>query len=452
MLKKIGVTNFKVIKDSGLLELKPLTVLIGRNSSGKSSLIETLDWLGQAIDNGADAATERFQRIGDVINGWTSADTSRTFGVRLFLDPEDVSAGEEVCYEIKVASDNLGDLPKVVYEQLSAETRDGSIVSIQTSGGTRQRRVNLEVIAKLSDETEDYLNNEEEDEIYEALTDDRSEDEANKDEEAQWKAEIPFISKETEFEYKWLPSTNPDRLALSEVEAVEDRAGDLVRDFLERAVFLRLSPRSIASFTPPRMKHSPRLLDDEGYRLAALLGELDQETIEILIEKLSFIIEGANNLEAHHPGSPADRRYFTFIEASSDGEILLQIPAWVLSEGTRRVTAILAILLHDNPPPLLCIEEIENGLDPWTIKYILDELTSAVERGTQVILTSHSPYLLNLFPSENIIFCDRQLDQVIFTSADKLPGLELVETRMGTGDLYASRYFHESRVNMEADE
>lgn len=223
MLKKIGVKNFKVIKDSGLLELKPLTVLIGRNSSGKSSLIETLDWLGQAIDNGAEAATERFQRIGDVINGWKNTEPSGTFGVTLFLDPEDISAGEEVCYEIKVGSDELGNLPKVVYEQLSAKTGDKSVVSIQTSGETRQRRVNLEVIAKVSDEADGYLSNEEEDEIYEDPTDDRDEDEANKDEEAQWEAEIPFISKETEFEYKWLPSTNPDRLALSEVEAVEDK-------------------------------------------------------------------------------------------------------------------------------------------------------------------------------------------------------------------------------------
>ena len=221
--------------------------------------------------------------------------------------------------------------------------------------------------------------------------------------------------------------------------------GALLKDFLERSVFLRLSPRAIASFAPARKKFSPRLLDEEGLGLAELLGQLDEETLAILVERLSLIIEGASNLHTHKPESPADRRYFTFVESQSGKET--QIPVWVLSEGTRRVTAILAVLLHDNPPPLLCIEEVENGLDPWTLSYLIDELASATIRGTQIILTTHSPYLLNMVPLENIILCDRQANSAVFSVGSTLQGLDTISERMGLGDLYANRYLHRSSQN-----
>jgi predicted ATPase len=190
------------------------------------------------------------------------------------------------------------------------------------------------------------------------------------------------------------------------------------------------------------MQRSPRLLDDEGLRLAELLGELDEEKLEILVEKLSVIINGIQRVNTHKPQSPADRRYFTLSESSAGGEPL-EIPSWVLSEGTRRMTAILALLLHKNPPPLLCMEEVENGLDPWTLRFLLDELAGAINRGTtQVILTTHSPYLLDMLEPENIILCDRKDYGVEFYAADRLPDTSTLRLKMGLGQLYKDQYLY----------
>ena len=422
MLKQIQVKNFKVIKDSSLLDLQPLTVLIGRNGSGKSSLIEALDWIGLAVAEGAEVATEPFQNINNVLSGWRTK-KSPNLSIKLVIDPQDISAGEGVVYQIEVNAAKDSGMPAIVSEDLVVKNRDGESPLIRTIGDARQRRFNVGITDKPN------------------VTDVRE----RKDRELETLA--PTI-----FEEEWVAITNPDRLALSDMDPVRERAGDFVKEFLERAVFLRLNPRSIASFTSPRMRYSPRLLDDEGSRLASLLGTLDEETLEILVEKLAFIIKGANSLESHSPSGPADRRYFTFVESLGSRKAPLKVPAWLLSEGTRRVTAILAVLLHDKPPPLLCIEEIENGLDPWTIKYVLDELTGAVERGTQVIITTHSPYLLNLFPPDNILFCDRTSQGVTFTAVSELPDLEVVQTRMGVGDLYANRFLHNKRAEMGGEE
>lgn len=43
ILRDVTIRNFKAIRDSQRLKLTPLTVLIGNNGSGKSSLIEALE-------------------------------------------------------------------------------------------------------------------------------------------------------------------------------------------------------------------------------------------------------------------------------------------------------------------------------------------------------------------------------------------------------------------------
>ena len=85
-----------------------------------------------------------------------------------------------------------------------------------------------------------------------------------------------------------------------------------------------------------------------------------------------------------------------------------KIPGWLLSTGTLRILALLAILRHPNPPPVIVIEEVENGLDPRTLNLLVDEIRRVVEGGTtQVILTTHSPYLLDLLTLSQIIVVER---------------------------------------------
>ncbi len=49
MLKSWSIQNFKPILDSGELQLKPVTILAGRNSSGKSSLIQSILMIAQTL-------------------------------------------------------------------------------------------------------------------------------------------------------------------------------------------------------------------------------------------------------------------------------------------------------------------------------------------------------------------------------------------------------------------
>ena len=49
MIDKIHLKNFKVLRDTGELEIKPITFLVGPNSSGKTSLIQAILALRQTV-------------------------------------------------------------------------------------------------------------------------------------------------------------------------------------------------------------------------------------------------------------------------------------------------------------------------------------------------------------------------------------------------------------------
>lgn len=49
-MEKISIQNYRSIRDSGQIELKPLTVMVGRNSAGKSSFIRLFPLLKQTLE------------------------------------------------------------------------------------------------------------------------------------------------------------------------------------------------------------------------------------------------------------------------------------------------------------------------------------------------------------------------------------------------------------------
>jgi predicted ATPase len=401
MIQSIRLRNFKVVKDSGVLPIQPMTVFVGRNGTGKSSIVESLDWTGRAVDVGAEAATEPFRQMRDVLRDPDQTadgnlNESRSWSLSLVLDPLDASLEGTLKYFISVGVDASGVLPQIMRESLRLRGEDSGLRLIRTdrSTGTRQRRSRTSV--KRSTE---------------AAEDER-----------------PF---------EWTSTLDPDRPTLSFMGSADELPGVALKSFLERMVFLRLSPKAIASFAPARQPRSARILDDEGLGLAQMLGELDSDTLDILIEKLRFVIEGTSALDSHKPVGPADRRYFSFKESQGLDKPIRSIPSWVLSEGTRRMTAILACLLHPRPPSLLCIEEVENGLDPWTLQYLLNELAAATQRNIQIILSSHSPYFLDRLPLDSVIYCERKGGSARFVPLGQHSELISIYQRMGVGDLYA---------------
>src|ERR1022692_331080 len=67
-----------------------------------------------------------------------------------------------------------------------------------------------------------------------------------------------------------------------------------------------------------------------------------------------------------------------------------------LSDGTLRFLLLLTILATPDPPPLIAIDEPESGLHPSMLPIIAEFAAQAATR-TQVILSTHSPQMLDAF-------------------------------------------------------
>ncbi|MEM7807467.1 MAG: AAA family ATPase [Planctomycetota bacterium] len=98
----------------------------------------------------------------------------------------------------------------------------------------------------------------------------------------------------------------------------------------------------------------------------------------------------------------------------SDGTVM---PAAQASDGLLLVLAYLAVLHLPEPPRLLLVEEPENGVHPKRLQEVLGILRQLVaESGeTQVVMTTHSPYVLDEFEPHEVTICSKNPDGSVAT-------------------------------------
>jgi predicted ATPase len=349
-LSEVQIQRFKAAFKPKPIALRRFNVVIGRNGSGKSTLLEALQWIDVTIRRDAREACDRYFGIRDLINLRSQAE-------QLFFELTLTWSGQEppIRYRVRVEDDD--GLPLIAREELSP---------VRGRGRPKEK--------------DRYL-----------WTDKSGERLVGRG------SGIPF--------------RDPDRLALGQLSAFLGRqvpALAFLGTFWAHAVFLRLSPNRLARGSFGTRKSFEPLLDEEGQTLPALLTELGNDQRGDLVEALQEILPGIRDVNVSHADRGRDTQVnYSLLEQmpyqGRTGRSSFAIPSWMLSEGTRRITAILALLARDPPPSLLCIEEIENGLDPWTVRIVLRHLQSAADRGTQVILTTHSPWVLDDVPMDSIL-------------------------------------------------
>ncbi len=181
-------------------------------------------------------------------------------------------------------------------------------------------------------------------------------------------------------------------------------------------------------------------LEEDVSNLGLMLNKLrsEPESKTELIRHLKMFYAGAEDILTPIQGGLIDLR----IEEGNG----TTIPASRLSDGTLRWLSILTILLHPDPPPLVCIEEPELGLHPDMIQPLAKLLISASER-MQLVVTTHSDDLideLSGMPSA-VIVCEKQGGSSVLRKLDSEELSEwLARYRLGelwrTGEIGGNRW------------
>ena len=138
-------------------------------------------------------------------------------------------------------------------------------------------------------------------------------------------------------------------------------------------------------------------------------------------------------------------------EPMPDGRLLLQIKdapfekpvlAKFASDGTMKMLAYLTLLYDPEPPRFIGIEEPENFLHPRLLPELAEECRAASER-SQLLITSHSPFLLNAMRAEEVRVLYR--DEQGFTQAVRASDIqgipEFIKANASLGHLWMEGHF-----------
>ncbi|MEO8391424.1 MAG: AAA family ATPase [Chloroflexota bacterium] len=386
-IKSMRLKNFKAIRDTGEIEFAPFTVLIGNNGSGKSSLIEGLETFQTIVERGLDEAMNRWRGIENIRNRAAVLSTSEAeeeaTDVEEPPDETDYVAQYGHADEEAEAPQDVGFAP--ISFLFSQETTDGIVsfeVDINSSPNADALFIEIEKVRLNATILQQRI-----------------------------KSGLLLVPAR---EDKLRDFQNGESL-FSEIDSVP-LEGKLFAQAIKRWQFALLNPDAMVNPVPRTRTGKEIRLTRNGSNIAEYLLDIrlydaaNGTTIfDDIVDTLRYVLPYAEDLQ---PNVTSELERSAYLQLT-EGEF--KVPGWLLSSGTLRIVALLALLRHPQPPPLIVIEEIENGLDPRTINLIMQEIMEITESGkSQVIVTTHSPYLLDLIPLENIIVVERIDGQPIF--------------------------------------
>lgn len=414
------IKNFRALKDVTLGKLwtlqhaeplTPMTVVIGKNGVGKSSLFDAFGFLADCLKQGVEEACDArgrggFERI-------RSQGQNGPIEFEIYYK-EDGSA-RPITYEVSIDLD-ASNRPYIKKERL------------------RQRRKN---------QTRGWP--------FSFLILNEGKGTAWKGEEAGLKIEeldadldvlgiLEKLSVEESRETEQVELDDKRKLGIATLGSLKQHPRiSAFRRFIEGWYLSYFTPdaaRSLPLAGP--QKH----LNIHGDNLGNVVQFMEREhpkKFRTILERIADKIPGIDKIDT---------------EKTQDGRLLLRFNdkgfqdpfyAQQMSDGTLKVFAYLLLLEDPTPPPFLCIEEPENGLYHKLLETLAQEFrqhATGHKGGSQIFITTHQPYLVDALSPEEVWVLEKGLDgfsTIRRTSQDPIVK-NLVEQGLPLGGLWYSDY------------
>jgi predicted ATPase len=356
LITRVVLKNYKSIASCSV-PLCPLIFLVGQNGSGKSNFLDALRLVSESLNTSLDHALRERGGINEVRRRSSGHPTH--FGIRLEFTLPDSTTGH---YAFRV-----GAKPKGGFEVQREECRTYACEAL--------RQDNFYVVS--SGQVEDS-------------------------------------------NPKALPPGAEDRLFLVAASSLPEFRP--LYDCLTRMGFYNLNPEEIRDLQPPNLGE---VLLRDGSNLASVLNLLSVDSPSAkarVVELLSKVVPGVVDVTARHVGK---KETLEFRQKVGENEAPWRFLAENMSDGTLRALGVLTALLQSSSGggrkrvPLVGIEEPELALHPGAAGVVREALISA-SRQTQVIVTSHSPDLLDdkSVSDENILAVINKNGQTIIGPVD----------------------------------
>jgi predicted ATPase len=357
IIERLRVKNYRSLADIDI-ELGSMNVFVGKNGSGKSSIIDALRFVRDAVAQGIDVAISN-QRGINSFRRWSAKgrpyDISIQLNFRQDIERDRDSQENQSWlgeYSFTLGSEGRGEY-RVKWERLEITFSKGIQRILEIRNGQW---------VEFPSDLQHYFT-------------------------------VPISGSVLNLpRYK---DILPIRTTANETPIT---SGDLIFNFLGNAGFYAIYPDNLRE---PQIPAIPYPLDEKGGNLASVLRELKRsktaDSIDPLREALNRVVEEVQDFSVKQVGGYLVTNLHHIIPDSGR-----QGPAFELaqeSDGTLRMLGILTALYQEPPLALMTIEEPELAIHPGALGVLCDILLEASTR-SQVIITTHNPDLIDRFPSK----------------------------------------------------
>ncbi len=347
MIKKLYVDNFKAL-NSFQISLEQFTVIVGNNMSGKSTILQVLDFISSLTKEDFDVILER--------RGWKVSDIksqlekSPVISISCEMELPIKSKYVSLCWEIHISAYTQKNLLKLDYETVSIHNgNDEELLLYYSSKSTNN-----------------------------------------------------FIQNGMDSKPVVLPKLQMNSSLLKMMDFSENPVLQALKEFWQNSDSFEL-------LSPEKMRLSSRgevnTIGNAGEKLPSFIKSMNQEQKRRFKNKIKAVLdERIVNVDARTKGKPGWTQLI--VEEKYDARPLT-IESKNMSDGTLRLLAFLAICEMEKKGVML-LDEIENGINIDYAEKIITILSdNCKEKSNQMIVTTHSPIFLDYVEKDNIRYMYR---------------------------------------------
>ena len=377
-IESIGVKNYRCLRDIVLKDLSRMTIVVGANGSGKSSLFDVFTFLKDALMQNVASAVARRGGYRELVSRGQAGPIEITVKFR-------ERSGQLATYQLKINQDN----GRAVAEHETLSYRKGQ-------GGrwgwrfVDCRRGMCEVITNESEYGVSAM---------------RGADQ----EKRKFKLD------------------DPSTLAIKSFGQLQEFP--IVSEFRNFIENWHISDFHIADARPSVEIGYAEHLSTRGDNVALVaqyLYENHPQQFSKVLQAMRQRVPGVSDVEAK---PTEDGR---LVLRFQDGSFQDPFIARYVSDGTIKMFAYLVLLYDPNPYPLLAVKEPENQLYPALMRELVEEFRAYAQRGGQVFVSTHSPDFLNGAELDEIHWLVKEDG---FTIVRRASDSEFLQSLIHEGDL-----------------
>lgn len=378
MIRTLRVQNFLSLKEFSL-DFTQLNVLVGPNMSGKTNIINALRFLTSFLSSNLAQALNEQGTISEVFwKGENNSDISLSFDIDCTIPRQPVTFN----YSIELQGSKAGAFT-IEKEHLEVKREGKAITLIKTQRG---------------------------------------------------QGSVLHVDGKQAF-----PAPDPTHSALE--YAVPGWYGTEIKYLVSRMHFYNLNPAAMKRHNPIK---SEAFLNTDGSNISSWLLNFQTRHQKEFRELKQAVTDALPDIEEILTVPTQSSMAFL---ATKEKFLSSPVPMWRMSDGELVFLAYVSLVFapEELGAPVVCIEEPENYMNPRLLEMLLEiynqRRKALGERAAQVIITTHSPSLVNKIELDELVITRKHGGRTTCVRASKIGSnfKKLIkEEEIGLGELWQS--------------